>query len=175
MFPQGDPEILDEARVANLLSRLSASFRPVARQVMEEYGWELANEFIDGLKEKITEQSFPHTPLSPAYLASKRRKGLDQRVLIATQEYISSFVAERVDDANEAGSIKFRCGVRDGIHSTSGMTYARLAKIHEYGKGNVPPRPHWRPQGLEYRLRGHEIARQMRHRIAMAVRDGLQS
>ena len=168
-----DPEIVNEERVVNLIGQFAESFRRNASQVMEDYGEEIANEFIEGLKTKLENQVFNHEPLSPSYRQSKIDRRLDPRILIATHEYIDSFVAERDENA-APGVIQFRCGVREGIHSSSGMTYSLLARVHEYGRGRVPARPHWRPQSMEFRLRGREFANTIRSRLAEAIRADLQ-
>lgn len=168
-----DPEIVNEDRVEGLISRFAESYRRNVPQVMAEFGEELSQEFVDSLREKILNQGFSHIPLNPAYLQSKIDRRLDPRILIATQEYLNSFVAERDEEA-DAGTIQFRCGVREGIHGPSGMTYKRLARVHEYGSGRIPARPHWRPHAAEFRTRAHQIALQLRARIAEAVKADLQ-
>lgn len=168
-----DPEIVDENRVVNILSRLGESYRSNVSRIMEAYGQELADEFIEGLRTKIENQAFNHTPLNPEYRQGKVNQRLDPRILIATHEYLDSFVAER-DETAPAGTIQFRCGVRPGIHGPSGLRYSVLARVHEFGTSKVPSRPHWRPQAAEYRLRGREFAMTLRSRIAEAVRADLQ-
>lgn len=172
-FDQDEPEIVDEDRVVSLLTRFNDAFRHVVPRVMEEFGQEKADEFINGLRDKIERQVLNHVPLNPGYAAMKREQGLDPRILIATHQYLDSFVAERNDEA-AAGTIEFRCGVARGIHQPSGLTYAQLARKHEFGDGQVPPRPHWRPQAAEFRVMGHQMARDLRSRIAQAIREEME-
>src|SRR3989344_1645891 len=49
----------------------------------------VAELFLQRLKDNWYGQSLPLIPLSLAYLAKKKEKGLDQRILIATGELVA--------------------------------------------------------------------------------------
>jgi hypothetical protein len=96
------------------------------------------------LKKRIRDQSFAHAPLSAPYVLKKQRKGLDEKILIATGSYVNSISARR---RKVKGEWVWTVGVPETIHGPSGLTYVHLARLLEFGnpRGHLPPRPHWRP------------------------------
>jgi len=97
-----------------------------------------AEEISDQAKRIIYDQAFNWQPLKPYYVRAKQRKELDERIYIATGEYVEDGVGwwERNDFVF--------VGPLPGTHH-SGLSYKHLAAIHEYGTWTIPARPLWRP------------------------------
>lgn len=159
--------------VQNLMSNLQESLKRNARDVFEEQGQQIADEFLEELRSRILRQTFGHTPLNTSYLISKIKHNLDPRILMATGEYLNSFTTERVEDTS-GNDVVYRCGVSAGTHS-SGISYQLLARVHEYGspRRRIPARPHWRPTGRDFMSRSAEYARNIRSEIAERVQADL--
>lgn len=80
------------------------------------------------VKKVIEEQNFKRVPLTPGYIARKKRQGLDPRVLIATKQYLKSYRHYRVAPRNWAVT----CDLQ------------KMNRL-EFGTGRMPKRPHWEP------------------------------
>lgn len=180
MFPDagGDSEIVDEARVVSLMQRFGATFRSVVPVMFREYGEEKANQFLDEIKFKIAAQLFNHTKLADGTYDYKLKHGLDPRILIATSEYLNSFMVEEL--THETEGITFRVGVARTTHGDSGLPMKLLQRFLEFGtirngKVAMPPRPHWRPQIISYQSRMSEMGREFRTRLAHRVAESMQS
>jgi len=105
----------------------------------------VADEFRDTLQEVIRSQLMAWKPLSPGYQKAKKKSGLDERILIATGEYVSKICVMREETKN---GVLYSVGFPSGaLHEGSGLPLHVLARVHEFGssKAHVPPRPHWRP------------------------------
>jgi hypothetical protein len=76
-------------------------------------------------------------PLSHKYFRWKLKKGHDERILIQTGFYLKNIQWWMTKTG-------VHVGVRNIQHPTAKMSLILLARIHEFGFGNVPPRPHWR-------------------------------
>lgn len=161
-------EIPNFEYVSNLMSNLQESLKRNARDVFEEQGQQIAEEFLEELRSRILRQTFGHVPLNTSYLINKVKHNLDPRILIATGEYLNSFTSERVEDTGQ--DVVYRCGVSPGNHS-SGISFSLLARVHEYGSPSrrIPARPHWRPTGRDFMSRSAEYARNMRSEISQRV------
>ena len=59
-------------------------------QTTDSVGTIVAQRFLDQVKHNIYSQSFAFKKLSDAYLAVKKRQGLDERIFIATQTAVES-------------------------------------------------------------------------------------
>jgi phage gpG-like protein len=100
-------------------------------------------------------------PLSERYLAWKKRKKRDLRILIATKEYMQSIEVRREEGTAAAGErrIFFIVGLPDKIHQDSKMPIRKLARIHEFGlpatkdHAAIPARPLWRPTQEEFKAK----------------------
>lgn len=130
----------------------------IVDQVMEEEAVYLANRVRQG----IERQEFRWPPLNPIYLRWKILQGLDPRTLIATGQYVSDISSVRLSDK------RYGVGTRTRTHAPSGLPYSQFIRIHEYGLGNVPPRPHWSPVFREYMS---DRGRSIRNRIAARIRE----
>lgn len=88
-----------------------------------------ANQLARMVREAILTQSVRMKALTPDWKAEKRRRGLDPRKLVATQEYVNSIQVFPVRGGYAVG------------------TDWEFVLVHEYGApaANIPARPHWRP------------------------------
>jgi hypothetical protein len=163
----GDSEIVNEARVTDLMDRFTRAFRAAVPQVFVEYGEQQAQAFVDELKFKITSQLFGHRPLSRDYYLFKLKNSLDPRILIATGDYLDGIMFERVDDTS---GVVFRCGMARRMHATSELPLATLQRFLEDGTDRMPARPHWRPQAAVFRGRAREIGNGLRTLLAQRVK-----
>lgn len=111
----------------------------------------LATEFRDKVVQYIKQQKgrgvWP--PLQPAYLAYKRRAGLDTRTLIAHGHYVASWHIRPLRRGSWVAAPK------PGKHPNANLTYAQLGLIHELGamKRGIPPRPHVAPVAADFTRR----------------------
>lgn len=137
-----------------------------ARSILSKELEKLADE----IKLALLRQTLDLAPLSPKYLAWKKRKGLDHRILIATGHYVSSIKVKRKNN-------QWEVGVPDGFHPTAGMTYEKLARIHEYGskKMHIPARPHWRPTIAKFQARSQGIRDLIQTRVITLVNDKISN
>lgn len=132
----------------------SAVFRIIDEEISatskREVG-RIARAVRDEVKAVLESQRLANTwpPLNPDYLAEKKELGLDERMLIATGDYLESIQVVETE-TRLGGVITFRAVAAPPageIHEPSGLEYDLLARVHEYGsaKARVPARPHWRP------------------------------
>ena len=171
MSPQGsESEIVNEARATALLQTFARSFRRNAPQVFREFGEEKSTEFVDEMKFKISAQLFHHHPLNREYYIGKIKMHQDPRILIRTGEYLEGITHEEVE---EAGSVVFRCGMRSGLHRSSGLPIRLLQKFLEQGTSRMPARPHWRPMIVEWQSRSNELGRELRSKLANRIAQDL--
>ena len=103
-----------------------------------------ADLMVEYLREVILGQKYNWRPLSEEYLEWKKEQGLDDRILIATGDYVDSI---QVRKTKRGTGVQIQVGVPAGIHEPSGLPYRTLARIMEFGSSTrgVPARPHWRP------------------------------
>lgn len=111
-----------------------------------------AEAYLEKLKSKMAGQEFPWTPLSASYVAYKKKKGLDSRMLIATGEYLEKLKVGKSKGTSKGASLFVGADPSD-IHTPSGLSMEKIAGIMEYGSsnGNIPARPHFRPTWEEMR------------------------
>jgi hypothetical protein len=149
-----------------IIDKIPGIVTPIYKQEL----YNSARRLCRDLKDAIYKQRFGHHALNAAYLASKKRAGLDTRILIATRDYVRSIhvvkgtpIGQISKRNKKIGNVKkllqetgkdflgdnvaYIVTVPDGIHKPSGLPYAFLARILEFGseKRNIPPRPHWLP------------------------------
>lgn len=114
-----------------------------------------ATDFANSVKMAFWQQRYKTTwqPLSERYMAYKKKKGLDLRTLIATGTYVRSIEAR--PRRYRGVIVSYEVGPPRGIHQPSGLTYRKLARLHEYGSraANIPPRPIWNPAWQEFMKR----------------------
>lgn len=128
----------DWDRVEDIFDMFRHDYVKNLRDVLERA---VAKDIEIKLKDNVIKQLLNLAPLSPEYRERKRSEGLDIRTLIATGEYINSLQVEKVEET--ADSVIFFIGATEGMHH-SGLTFAELSEIIEYGTSTQPPRPHIR-------------------------------
>lgn len=119
----------------NFIPAFGKELRLKATKETREFAQELAAE----AKDVILEQRYNWEPLTDEYLARKEKQGLDRRIYIATRAFIDKGIGYY-----EKRGYSF-VGPLPGIHEPSGLTFARLARILEFGTWSIPARPIWRP------------------------------
>jgi len=101
---------------------------------------EQAYLLLEKIKSAVESQTLRLDPLSDAYLSRKISEGLDERVLIATGEYIDNL---RVLEKGKGRDYKVFVGaIRGDKHESSGLDMAKLAKYLDDGTPRIPARPH---------------------------------
>jgi len=123
----------------------------------------IAEEMTEEAKQIILTQRYNWVPLKPEYKEAKKRAGLDTRILLATHFYF-----DHIAWGIEGGKVWW--GVEDVIHEPSGLELRFLARIHEFGYGNVPARPLWRPLLAKYIRQRKQFAKRYRAEIERAAR-----
>ena len=102
-----------------------------------------AESVAEDVKKTVEEQKLKWAPLSPEYLKHKKDKGLDERILIATRDYLDNGIGVYKKDNYVV------VGPLPGKHKDSDLSYQDLAMFLEYGTENMPARPLWRPLRAE--------------------------
>ena len=94
------------------------------------------------LVKHLQNQDLSWKPLSPAYLASKKRRHLSTATLIATSQLMQSITTELAGDRLSAFVGVLRSGKRK-----DGEPPVLIAEIHEFGSHarNITARPLFRP------------------------------
>jgi hypothetical protein len=116
-------------------------------RLIQKSGFDLAYSIRAAIKDQIYEWR----PLSPDYARYKEINDLDERILIATEEYVNSIRAWKTPTGVEVGLPP------EVDHSTNGVPLRLLARWLEYGTKNYDgnwkmwPRPHWRPEILRWK------------------------
>lgn len=132
------PKVKAKATSKTLPPNFLTVFEKEARLEAQKQIRQFAEEIAEEARDIIKEQRYDWVPLDPDYLASKIKKGLDPRTLIATGDYLDHIGTYEKDG-------KIFVGPLPGTHKPSGLTYVHLARIHEYGTETIPARPLWRP------------------------------
>lgn len=153
-------------RIVNFVEIFEAQVVDIAAEELEA----AAKRYSAEVRGIIRNQSYNHVPLNQAYLESKKKKGLDPRILIATADYVNKIKAKRVKGAGK--EVSYRVGPPMGIHKPSGLPYKTLARIHEFGSddGRIPARPVWRPSWSAFvRREGKKVVRTVKAKAAARV------
>ena len=142
-------------------------FAQHARVAADAFTREVAVELQTYLKDVITSQRYKWKPLSADYLASKKRKGLDERTYVATGFFLDSITIWEDKSGIHVG---FEPGT---IHPPSGMDIAVLARILEFGSAaaQIPARPLWRPAISALRRRHKNLQRRLRISATRAAQE----
>jgi hypothetical protein len=159
-------------RGSKAVSKALASVGDVWEEFSQDTRKALAERFIELVRKGIQQQRYRHVPLSTGYLAWKRRMGLDERILIATGDYVRSFQVRREERKGPQGKqIVYTAGPPDEIHPPSGLNYRTLARIHEFGTATIPARPHWGPAWRQLQAtEGQKVLKQAFRRFYQRVR-----
>lgn len=170
---EGDP-----GNIGGIFDILDDTIRDVGEREGRQIATRICNDFREDLVRHIEHQLFDHAELSAAYLRYKQRAGLDERILIATHEYLDHIQVQETD--NGVG-----VGVTEGNHSGSNLEYDLLADYLEYGTGTrrrsgreadndpggtgMPPRPHWRPMVQRWEAKVEQLRPDIENRMNEAM------
>lgn len=135
-----------------------------ALQELKHQGEFQARELAERVQSIIQYQIGEWEPLSPSYAKWKEDQGLDDRILMATTNYVNlievqwtrnrlgRFTKLSTAKPQDVPDLSFRVGLpmtkvtdAEGNVSESGLRYTDLARILEFGTEIIPPRPHFGP------------------------------
>lgn len=119
-------------------------FEKTLKEVTEKTSKYHAYQFRAYIRAVIEEQRYKWYPLSYKYLDWKKTIGLDQRIFIATGEYIDSISVNKYNNAKKPAT-GYTVGLPHKKHTMSKLYLDDLAKVLEFGTYTMPARPHWRP------------------------------
>ena len=101
-------------------------------------------------KKHMNAQDLEWAELKPSTIAAKARKGLGNKILIATSSYFQAITSWTDEDTAFIGVTKNKKG-------KDGQLLADVARVHEFGSlsGSIPKRELWSPV-LKETLEWHE-------------------
>lgn len=135
------------------------------------------------VKEEIMAQPPAWPALQDNYVAWKKRVGLNEKMLLATEAYYNAIAVQEIRNEigqftsgasiSKASEFSIRVGLpfkkhpglsEEGDEDSGGssLRYDELASILEYGTEHIQPRPHWGPT---YRRWKSQHARSVKARI----------
>jgi len=114
-------------------------FKKEAIMLANKTSHDFADDIVKEAKEIIKKQKYKWAPLNEKYLEHKKKKGLDERILMATGDYVDKGIGKWEKDG------RLFVGPVPGIHKPSGLPYQLIARYFEYGTWKMPARPLWRP------------------------------
>ncbi|HAA54133.1 MAG TPA: hypothetical protein DCE42_05225 [Myxococcales bacterium] len=131
-------EIIQEGNL-NLLEHVAKKMPAFLKSRGKKIQEKVAKRFLKELKRNWRNKKLGLAPLSAAYLAHKKREGLDRRILLATRELIGSLQVQRLEESG-AHVVAPPKGQR---HTSTGILLEDLLKVIEFGSPsrNIPPRP----------------------------------
>ena len=129
---------------------------------------ETAKQVAKDAKDVIRNQEFDWEPLDPGYKETKKKKGLDERILIATKDYVNNGIGWWEKEG------RIFVGPRRGIHKPSGVPYQTLARWLEFGTWKMPARQLWRPLLSRAIQTSKAFAREYKKGVARAHKDATQ-
>lgn len=130
-------------------------FRRLEREALKAYRETVdielrsyAMQFRRDLVTSVEQQRDPLEPLSPRWLAKKKRHGLDQRILIASNEMLRNVRVVPLPRGHELDGFvveptRVRVKPYKFQKGKSTLTYWDLWAIHEGGTDQIPARPVW--------------------------------
>lgn len=135
-------------KAKNFISVFSTQVLEIAKSQAES----IAKEFAESVKKIIKKQLYKWKPLNERHLAKKKSMGLDERILIATKEYVESIKAIPKKILGVTTSWSVGPGAKGKVHKvTKGKEKSKrilmrtLSRWLEFGNKRMPARPHWRP------------------------------
>ena len=117
-----------------LATRLAIEMEKARKQSLMQYG--LKVEAI--AKGHISNQDLRWQELATQTLERKIRKGYSTNILVETSSYFQAITSWVMNDTA-------LIGVRRVAVNSDGEEIANIARVHEYGAGNIPARPLWQP------------------------------
>lgn len=153
----------------------------IATERLEKDTTAFAMQEKQGFIQRIKDQKFPSFkkyPLSPKYLAKKKKAGADLRTMIASKHYVQSIKLFR---SRKDGDLKLRIGFAPYAKAwtmTGEKTKIPLSVViraNELGSAasNLPPRAHWGPYRREIKKRAVKMRKKFAKQFASRVRDQL--
>lgn len=130
---------------------------------------EVAKALTEEAKVVIDRQLYDWQPLKDWYREQKREEGHDERIFIRTGEFRDA-ISWGVSHGKVWAGLPSQ-----KIHEGSGMRLVDLARIHEFGYGNVPARPLWRPLLAKYVRLRPDFAKSYRRAIEKAAKKARKS
>lgn len=145
-------------RVSNFVGIFKDQVLEVSEQEMEK----ASKKFADTVRTIIFRQLYKWRPLSSKYLAWKKKKKLDERILIATKTYVQSIKALPRRYKGKVVSWTVSPGRPNSKHKPSGLNLHDLARLLEFGSKDkkMPARPHWRPAWSTFMRRDSKLVKQ---------------
>ena len=115
---------------------------------IDEFELQAAQALLVIIKDHIQRQDLPWKKLSAAYLAQKKKEGLNTGTWIATGEL--DYLLGVHKDPKQGYYVG---GAPNQIHKSSGLLLNDLIEIHEFGNAlvGIPARPLFRPSAKEFR------------------------
>lgn len=121
-------------QVTLLTTRLDQEMEAARYSALKRIGLEMEGK----AKRYMSFQNLDWEPLAAATIRAKARRGESEKILIATSTYFQSITSWA--DRHTAYA-----GVKRKVKNEDGEEVADIARIHEYGLGNNPERPLWKP------------------------------
>ena len=153
--------VTSEKLPANFFSVFKKEAKMRANQRTRKFAKQIAAE----AKDIIKKQKFDWAPLSESYAEHKWREGLDDRIMIATAEYVNKGIGYW----EKAGQIFV--GPKPGKHSKSGIPYQLLGRWLEFGTWKMPARQLWRPLLSTMIQKSKGFKREYRAAVARVARE----
>lgn len=117
------------------------------------------------LKDDVLSGALELLPLEDSYLKRKTNEGLDERILVATGEYIEGLKVLSMQ--TERDKLVLFIGASNSELHHSGLTFAQLAKYINEGTENQPPRPH-------IMMTWDKIKEEIKYKIINGVKEELK-
>jgi hypothetical protein len=139
--------LIGQRRKTKEVKNFISIFRDQTVKVVSRELGKGARDFAGQVRGIIKAQKYRWKPLSERWLRYKKKHGLDRRIHIATKTYVKSIRATPRRRKGKIVSWGVGPGGPNQIHTPSGLRFADLARILEFGSASrkIPPRPHWRP------------------------------
>ena len=125
-------------KLIRTLNQAKKNYNLIGRDIVDKN----SEIYLKELKSEIENQTPNWTPLNPAYKKRKAILGLDERILIATGEYLANIQVRHIETMNDKLSNHVGVDAKKK-HSNSNLTMHELAMIMEFGTsdGRIPARP----------------------------------
>lgn len=142
-----------------------SAFLNEAKVEASDFIRKLAAELVKEAKQIIRNQEFNWADLSPEYEQYKESHGLDERILMATREYVNQGIGWWEKDN------RVFVGPRRGVHSGAQVPYQQLARWLEFGTWSMPARPLWRPLIARALARSKDFQQQYAEAVRRAAKN----
>lgn len=155
--------------VKNPFKVIHGVFNDTVLPVTKKAAWDIAEEYVEELKETVYKQLWNWKPLNEDYLKSKISGGLDPRIFIARGDFVKAIGVYPTADGQP------RIGFpEDDYHPRAKIGLRLLARFLEFGTSKMPARPLWRPMHSIAVRRMKITARQLREKAERALQRELK-